>query len=1108
MSPNDSVDIRQRIPCVSENDYALDKLIQVVKKDVVDKGPRTNSSVKLFKLKESIPNFFECAARRPQVLREEEGPSVDEILDVIEPLLEDEDRKLDWVALDIADAVDSLYGGHGWTIYLDDSALGESISPPPPKKRKLSPRAEVRNTPSSPPINETQERPRQGLLLPTQERHGRPRASSEELHEAVSTSQQNKAQEILHDSQFHASTAGPSNLETVVSSAPPQVRWCCPIEGCSKGPADPYHEKQKFERHWENSHYPTKVGFCPKCDHRILGRVDNFLTESGHMKQAHNVFYPGRTSNRINLHNSLDIWPVSDIYPDHCNYCPNVQFSSGKEARNHVVANHTRPNAPRSPFPHNTGHTHTKEHSEHEGDLKRAREFHDERQRERRRARKRTGCDPGDGDAIDYGSDDNSDDNDDDESPSTHPRNGKARDPNTSSSTGDAGVQGGQPDHLDPTPTPQNQQSYSCEIQLLLAILDLMLMSTKKISVNRKKALTYLRPLPLSSMYTESPRFETERSMVLFVRTRLLQQPDQLREAINISSKTLSRDSDKDCAIWEGVARVFLGSNNATPTAYGLGKSGTSSGELCDAIYAELKGLIDSFCRPEALERLKAGMKIPFNDPVTRRTTLNWMQSARETLSWDLSISSIIDQCVASYRNDLSVKITLNSLHVVRPLGRGSYGVVDEVLCESTRQTYARKIIPWRKRKRSNFSSEISILQALRHPHIIKFVGAYESNNLLSIFMQPVAQGDLSTYLDEAHFGTPHFQNMSPLNRGPLWKWFHDLASALQYLHDNDIVHGDIKPKNILVSGNEVYICDFGSARYAKDISNGENGSILGITPKYSAPEVSTSTGNPLWSTKADVFSLGCVFAEVITVYSGQSVKAFDNFRRVGLGCCAFHANIPETYLWIDSLCVPEDICYACFYSVSRSIKDMLIMDPARRPGTKDLMCQLRPACSAASSSKSWNSSGLWNDLESNSSQNSNFCNANLSCTGAGPFPLEKTGPGGSGSKAPQTSALDISCPLFEYEQILRRLNNQVKLPGESFNPGETEYANAWESLLGGATSLDGMRYSAQNVAFGKEGFGFLYEIYGTMSDYLNLSRLSKRSLGNSKVRHTICSSC
>jgi serine/threonine protein kinase len=359
-----------------------------------------------------------------------------------------------------------------------------------------------------------------------------------------------------------------------------------------------------------------------------------------------------------------------------------------------------------------------------------------------------------------------------------------------------------------------------------------------------------------------------------------------------------------------------------------------------------------------------------------------------------------------------------------------------------------------------------------------------------------------------AHFGTPHFQNMSPFNRGPLWKWFRDLASALQYLHDNDIVHGDIKPKNILVSGNEVFICDFGSARYAKDISSRENGSILGITPKYSAPEVSTFTGNLLWSTKADVFSLGCVFAELITVYSGQSVKAFDNFRRVGLGCCAFHENIPGAYLWIDSLCVPEDICYACFYSASRSIKDMLIMDPARRPGAKDLMYQLRSACSTASLSQFWNSSGSWNDLASNSSQSSNFCNENLSSSGAGPLFLEKPGPGGAGSKVPKTSTLDISCPLFEYGQILTRLGSQVKLPGAIFNPGgESQDASAWESLFGGATSPDGMRYSAQNVAFGKEGFGFLYEIYGTVRDYLNPSRLSKRSLGNSKVRHTICSS-
>ncbi|KAF2815084.1 kinase-like protein, partial [Mytilinidion resinicola] len=87
------------------------------------------------------------------------------------------------------------------------------------------------------------------------------------------------------------------------------------------------------------------------------------------------------------------------------------------------------------------------------------------------------------------------------------------------------------------------------------------------------------------------------------------------------------------------------------------------------------------------------------------------------------------------------------------------------------------------------------------------------------------------------------------------------LAKAIEYLHSQKIRHKDLKPSNVLLGRDNLWLTDFGSSTDFSMLSmsateNGERG-----TPKYFAPEVALYERN---GRSADMFSLGCIFLEML----------------------------------------------------------------------------------------------------------------------------------------------------------------------------------------------------------------------------------------------------
>ena len=213
-----------------------------------------------------------------------------------------------------------------------------------------------------------------------------------------------------------------------------------------------------------------------------------------------------------------------------------------------------------------------------------------------------------------------------------------------------------------------------------------------------------------------------------------------------------------------------------------------------------------------------------------------------------------------------------------KKLGSGTFGVVYEAKNILFNNIVAMKII--KKNEYMNnqlIINEIDILKKLSHPNIVRIYEFYESNNNFYLINEYCDGGELFNYI-----------NNSKLNEQQLSILFYQVFSGLCYLHENNILHRDMKPENILISKIEkdllsdeeyfwIQIIDFGTAKIFEN--DKKEKSIVG-SAYYIAPEVLDKDYNE----KCDTWSVGVILYMFLTgraPFDGKNKEEIINSIRI-----------------------------------------------------------------------------------------------------------------------------------------------------------------------------------------------------------------------------------
>ena len=179
---------------------------------------------------------------------------------------------------------------------------------------------------------------------------------------------------------------------------------------------------------------------------------------------------------------------------------------------------------------------------------------------------------------------------------------------------------------------------------------------------------------------------------------------------------------------------------------------------------------------------------------------------------------------------------------------------------------------------RERLEQEISICSHVHHPNVVSLLGVISQDGIPLSIVSELLEGSLSDVIKAAE-GTLTLREQVDVSVG--------CSAGVRYLHGLNILHGDIRSTNVVVTSlMEAKICDLGAARFSDHSSL----SVGPMSPNYLAPERSAPGQH---NTKmADVYSLGVTFIELMTGREPAPTKRMAQatsvrhplIKRLGLG--------------------------------------------------------------------------------------------------------------------------------------------------------------------------------------------------------------------------------
>ncbi|XP_069046795.1 serine/threonine-protein kinase ULK3 isoform X2 [Lepisosteus oculatus] len=194
----------------------------------------------------------------------------------------------------------------------------------------------------------------------------------------------------------------------------------------------------------------------------------------------------------------------------------------------------------------------------------------------------------------------------------------------------------------------------------------------------------------------------------------------------------------------------------------------------------------------------------------------------------------------------------LSEFILTERLGSGTYAAVYKAYRKKdSREVVAVKVVGKKslnKASTENLLTEIEILKTVRHPHIVQLKDFQWDSENIYLIMEWCSGGDLSRFIRSRHM----------LPERVARRFLQQLACALQFLHERNISHLDLKPQNILLSGSVLKLADFGFAQY---MSPWDEKHVLRGSPLYMAPEM---VCRRQYDARVDLWSVGVILYEAL----------------------------------------------------------------------------------------------------------------------------------------------------------------------------------------------------------------------------------------------------
>lgn len=217
---------------------------------------------------------------------------------------------------------------------------------------------------------------------------------------------------------------------------------------------------------------------------------------------------------------------------------------------------------------------------------------------------------------------------------------------------------------------------------------------------------------------------------------------------------------------------------------------------------------------------------------------------------------------MASYNSDDMIGKQIGTSIVLKELARGSMAVVFVAYQKTLKRRIAVKILPkscLTSKSAELFQREAESAAILSHPNIIPIYEVGETSEFLFFTMQLIQGFPLTQLLNMAKKQVLPSKRCIPLKQ--TIRFVTQILDALQYAHQQDIIHRDIKPDNILIEkhSHRPIITDFGVAKVLREEK--EDHSMMLGTPLYMAPEqiIGETRG-----ARSDIYAIGIMLFQML----------------------------------------------------------------------------------------------------------------------------------------------------------------------------------------------------------------------------------------------------